>query len=174
MDPPARSGRSSQVVRTPSGQNDPAHGSSCSDRPKAQKFEELWREKMYDVSFSLMCVLNMFFNFAFFQPQSSCIKKKEYNETVNNLICFLLGPEGSGLRFRLRFFCFCFWLCRGLMRKRHGVTEIEMNNDLNFSAMAHIDKQISRQISTIVFSNALVETLLIKLGDSALYVLFES
>ena len=66
MDPPARSSRSSQVVRTPSGQNDPAHGSSSSGRPKAQKFEELWREKMYDVSFSLMCVLNMFFNFAFF------------------------------------------------------------------------------------------------------------
>ena len=36
------------------------------------------------------------------------------------------------------------------------------------------DKQISRHISTIVFSNALVETLLIKLGDSALNVLFGS
>ena len=60
------------------------------------------------------------------------------------------------------------------MRKRYGVTEMEMNDDLNFSAMAHIDKQISRQISTVVFSNALVETLLIKLGDSALYVLFGS
>ena len=34
---------------------------------------------------------------------------------------------------------------------RHGVPEIEMNDDLNFSA----DKQISRQISTIVFANAL-------------------
>ena len=55
------------------------------------------------------------------------------------------------------------------MRKRHGVPEIEMNDDLNFSAMAHSDKQISRHISTIVFSNALVETLLLKLGDSALY-----
>ena len=37
---------------------------------------------------------------------------------------------------------------------RHGVPEIEMSDDLNFSAMAHSDKQISRQISTIVFSNA--------------------
>ena len=37
---------------------------------------------------------------------------------------------------------------------RHGVPEIEMN-DLNFLAMANSDKQISRQISTIVFSNAL-------------------
>ena len=57
---------------------------------------------------------------------------------------------------------------------RHGVLEIEMNDDLNFSAMVHSDKQISRQISTIVFSNALVEALLVKLGDSALYVLFGS
>ena len=40
--------------------------------------------------------------------------------------------------------------------------------------MAHSDKEISRQISTVVFSNALVGTLLIKLGDSALYVLFGS
>ena len=54
---------------------------------------------------------------------------------------------------------------------RHGVPEIEMNH---FLAMVQSDKQISRQISTIVFSNALVETLLIKLGDSALYVLFGS
>ena len=56
----------------------------------------------------------------------------------------------------------------------HGVPEIEMEDDLNFPAMAHSDKQISWQISTIVFSNALMETLLIKLGDSALYVLFGS
>ena len=56
----------------------------------------------------------------------------------------------------------------------HGVPKIEMNGDLNFLAMAHSDKQISREISTIVFSNALVETLLIKLGESALYVLFGS
>ena len=41
------------------------------------------------------------------------------------------------------------------MRIRHGVPEIEMNDDLNFLAMANSDKQISRQISTIVFSNAL-------------------
>ena len=34
---------------------------------------------------------------------------------------------------------------------RHGVSEIEMNDDLSFSAMVHSDKQISRQISTIVF-----------------------
>ena len=60
------------------------------------------------------------------------------------------------------------------MRIRHGVSEIEMKNDLNFSAIAHCDKQISGQISSIVFSNALVETLLIKLGDSGLYVLFGS
>ena len=51
----------------------------------------------------------------------------------------------------------------------HGVPEIEMKDDLNFSAMAHSDKQISRQISTIVFSNALVETFLIKLLEIALY-----
>ena len=63
---------------------------------------------------------------------------------------------------------------RGLMRMCHGVPEREMNDDLNFSGMVHSDKQISRQTSTIVFSNTLVETLLIKLGDSALYVLFKS
>ena len=57
---------------------------------------------------------------------------------------------------------------------RHGVQEIKMNDDFNFLAMAHSDKQISRQISTIVFSNTLVETLLIKLGDSTLCVLFAS
>ena len=56
----------------------------------------------------------------------------------------------------------------------HGVPEIEMNDDFNLSAMAHSDKQISRQISTIVFSNDLAEKLLIKLGDSALYALFGS
>ena len=58
------------------------------------------------------------------------------------------------------------------MRTRHGVPEIEKNDDLNFSAMAHSDKQISQQMSTIVFSNALVETLLIKLADNALYMFF--
>ena len=53
----------------------------------------------------------------------------------------------------------------------HGVPEIEMNNDFNFSAKAHGNKQISRQISTIVFSNALVEMLLKKkLGDDTLYL----
>ena len=57
---------------------------------------------------------------------------------------------------------------------RHGMPEIKMKDDFNFSAIAHSDKQISQQISTIVFSNALVKTLLIKLGDSALYVLFGS
>ena len=59
---------------------------------------------------------------------------------------------------------------------RHGVPEIEMNDDLSFSnsAMNHSDKQRFCQISTIVFSNAFVETLLIKLGDSALYMLFGS
>ena len=41
----------------------------------------------------------------------------------------------------------------------HSVPEIEMNEDLNFSSVAHGDKQISWQISSIVFSNALVETL---------------
>ena len=30
---------------------------------------------------------------------------------------------------------------------RHGVTEIEMKDDPTFSAIAHSDKQISRQIS---------------------------
>ena len=44
------------------------------------------------------------------------------------------------------------------MRMRHGVPEMEMKDDLNFSAIAHSDKQMSRQVSTIVFSNALVET----------------
>ena len=38
---------------------------------------------------------------------------------------------------------------------RYGVPEIAMNDDLNFSAMAHSDKQISQQILTTVFSNAL-------------------
>ena len=37
---------------------------------------------------------------------------------------------------------------------RHGVPEIVLNDDLNFSATVHSDKQTSRQISTIVFSNA--------------------
>ena len=87
-------------------------------------------------------------------------------------IHFLLGPEGAELMFRLRYSY--FWLCRRLMRMHHGVPEIEMKDDLNFSAIANRDKQISRQISTIVFPNALVETLLIKLGDNALYVLFGS
>ena len=64
-----------------------------------------------------------------------------------------------------------FWLCQGVMHIRHGVPEIEMKEDLTFSVIAHRDKQISRQISTIVFSNALVETLLIELGDSALCML---
>ena len=41
---------------------------------------------------------------------------------------------------------------------RHGVPEMEMKDDLNFSAIAHSDKQMPRQVSTIVFSNALVET----------------
>ena len=43
---------------------------------------------------------------------------------------------------------------------RHGVPELETNDDLNFSAMAmaHSDKQISRQKTTIVFPIALVET----------------
>ena len=68
-------------------------------------------------------------------------------------------------------FFFNFSLCRGLMRTRHGVPEIEKNDDLSFSAMAHSDKQISQQMSTIVFSNALVETLSIKLADSFIHVL---
>ena len=77
--------------------------------------------------------------------------------------------------YRASWVFFCFWSCRGLMRMLHGMPEIEMNDDLNFSAIAHSDKQISRQTSTmIVFSNALVETLLTKLRDSALYVLFGS
>ena len=41
--------------------------------------------------------------------------------------------------------------------RNRGVPDIEINDDLYFSAMAHSDKQISRQISTIVFSNAVVE-----------------
>ena len=36
----------------------------------------------------------------------------------------------------------------------HSVPEIEMNSDLNFLAMANSDKQISLEISTIIFSNA--------------------
>ena len=31
---------------------------------------------------------------------------------------------------------------------RHGVPEIDMKVDLTFSAIAHSDKQVSRQIST--------------------------
>ena len=54
---------------------------------------------------------------------------------------------------------------------RHGAPEIDMNDDLNFSAMAHSEKQISRQISTIVFSNALVSWWK---RYSALYVLIGS
>ena len=44
----------------------------------------------------------------------------------------------------------------------HGVSEIEIKDDLTFSTMAHSDKQMSRQISIIIFSNALVETLLLQ------------
>ena len=55
------------------------------------------------------------------------------------------------------FFKFLFLVVSRMIRMCHGVPEIEMNNDFNFSAMAHSDKQISGQISTIVFSNALVE-----------------
>ena len=44
------------------------------------------------------------------------------------------------------------------MRMRYGVPEREMKDDLNFSAIAHSDKQVSWQISNIVFSNGLVET----------------
>ena len=32
----------------------------------------------------------------------------------------------------------------------YGVREIEMNDNLNFCAMAHSDKEISLQVSTIV------------------------
>ena len=57
---------------------------------------------------------------------------------------------------------------------RHGVPEIEMKDDLSFSAIVHSDKYPAWQIPTVVFSNDLVETLLIKLGESALCVLFGS
>ena len=52
---------------------------------------------------------------------------------------------------------FYFWLCRDVFRKRHNVPEIEMKDDLNFSAIAHSDKQIPRQLSTIVFQIPLWE-----------------
>ena len=51
-----------------------------------------------------------------------------------------------------------------------GALCVLLRSILNFSAKAHSNKQVSNTI----FSNALVETLLIKLGDSALYVLFRS
>ena len=61
------------------------------------------------------------------------------------------------------------------MRMRHGVPEIEINDDLNFSAIAHSGKHWNILANIDYrFYNALVEALLIKLGDSALYVLFGS
>ena len=83
----------------------------------------------------------------------------------------LLGPEEAELRFRLRlrFFCLCLVVSRA-----DAHASWRARNSVTFSTMAHSDKQISRQISTIVFSSALVETLLIQLGNMALYVLFGS
>ena len=54
---------------------------------------------------------------------------------------------------------------------RHGVPELETNDDLNFSAMAMAlsDKQISRQKNDYSLSNCLGGN-----QDSALYVLFGS
>ena len=72
-------------------------------------------------------------------------------------------------RLRLRFFCLCLVVSRA-----DAHASWRARNSVTFSAMAHSDKQISRQISTIVFSSALVETLLIQLGNRALYVLFGS
>ena len=83
-------------------------------------------------------------------------------ELIIQTLKLLLGSEGAEFRFRL-------FDAQASQRARNG----DLKDDLNFSAIAHSDKQISQQISTI-FSNALVETLLIKLGDSALYVLFGS
>ena len=65
---------------------------------------------------------------------------------------------------RVEVFCTCVTACQTMKDERY----------LNFSAIAHSDKQISLRISSIVFSNASVGTLLIKLGDNALYVLFGS
>ena len=61
------------------------------------------------------------------------------------------------------------------MHIHHDLPEIKMKCDLNFSAIAHSNKQklISWQISIVVFSNALMEMLLIKLGDKrVLYTLY--
>ena len=75
---------------------------------------------------------------------------------------------GSGSFFfifgRIEVFCTCVTACQTMKDERY----------LNFSAIAHSEKQISLRISSIVFSNASVGTLLIKLGDNALYVLFGS
>ena len=60
--------------------------------------------------------------------------------------------------------------CRLLYCTVIGALCVLLRSILNFSATAHSDKQIS----TIVFSNAFVETLLIKLGNSDLYMLFGS
>ena len=55
-------------------------------------------------------------------------------------------PKGAELRFRLRVFrfvLFCFWLCRELMRMLHDMPELEMNDDLNSSAMAKSDTDLT-------------------------------
>ena len=45
---------------------------------------------------------------------------------------FLLGPQGTEFRTRLRYFVVVIVVLggdRGLMRMRHGMSEIEMNDD---------------------------------------------
>ena len=104
---------------------------------------------------------------------NKAFKWDQWLNIVLYLLHFAHTTETGGVFFPVLRFVWFVW-ARGLMRMRHGVPEIEMNDDLNFSAMAHSDKQLSRQISTIVFWNASEKTLLIKLGNSALYLLFGS
>ena len=80
----------------------------------------------------------------------------------------LLGPQVSA-SVLFSFFCFPFWSCRGVFRKRHGISEIKMKDDLKFSATA-TNKYPGKYRHYRLFK-FLVETS-IKLGDSALYVLF--
>ena len=66
--------------------------------------------------------------------------------------CLLITrPAGSRVEFSTTVFCFWLLSRAGAHASCHGVPEIEMKDDLNFSAMVHSNKQISRQISTIVF-----------------------
>ena len=105
-----------------------------------------------------------------------------YVQTVIGLKSVIFTrPEGSRVEVLTPFFfCLFVCLCKLMVVSRADVraswcARNRENNDLNFSARAHSSTNIyPGKKPTIVVLNALVETLLLKLGDSALYVLFGS